>query len=187
LLIITIATGAIFTVGNWQSRPLLWICAAVAAASAVGVVLTFVPVLRLFGWRPTPGLPRLHVEFNRADMTETLTFVVRQEQITELIIEPLTPASDARIFMDPPVVRFLGPDQPVRCSILVEEGTGQRSTLTGLRHLLENKRSGKIQVVLRFTDAHGTRKHVPFTVEIMGTRHEVVWVPGREENASPDW
>jgi hypothetical protein len=120
-------------------------------------------------------------------MTETLTFSLAGAPVTELIIEPLSLAAEAKIFMEPPVVRFLAPNSPVKCSILVEEGRGEQTTLTGLRHLLENRRSGKIQAVLRFTNTQGRRRRIPFSVEVMGSHHEVVWAPGPEEDASPDW
>jgi hypothetical protein len=187
LYIFAIAIGVAASVGGIESRLLFWSCISAAAVAAVLATLTLEPVGRFIGWPMGAALPRLTVTFDISDVAETLTFSVREEPVTELVVEPLSQATDAQILMDPHTVRFLEPGRPVTCSILVEEGTGQESMLTGLQFLLEHKRSGKIQVVLRFTDAKRRRKRIPFAVEVMGAHHEVVWVPGREEGASPDW
>ncbi len=168
MYIVAIFVGVAASVGGFESRFLFWSCIAVAATAAIIATLTLEPVARRIGWPVGAAPPRLFVRFVRSDMTDTLTFFIEGPPVTKLIIEPLDPAVEAKISMDPSEVLFLHPNQPIKCSILVEEGTGQSRTLTGLKHLLEKKRHGKLRISVRFTNAEGKRKRVPFNVEIVG-------------------
>lgn len=120
---------------------------------------------------------------------ETLTFSIPpgKAPITKLVFEPLT-AITGWLQIDPPEVLFLHPDQPVTCMIVsVNVGTPTRSAGYRLQKFLEQRNGGRIQVVARYTDAQGMRRRLPFTVEIIGADHRVEWVPGRVQNAEPDW
>jgi hypothetical protein len=67
--------------------------------------------------------------------------------------------------------------------VCVEENHDIRS----LTNFLERRHGGKAQVWVRFTDSRNRRQRIPFNVELMGAHHRVEWVPGRAEDASPEW
>lgn len=182
MYILALVIGVAVSVGDIHSRAILWSCVAVGVIVAIIATLTLEPIAGRIGWAAVNQAPYLFVVFERSDRIETLTFSVTGHPITKLIIEPLSPTGDVQITMDPSEVLLLHPDRPVKRSILVEEGI----TTTGLARLLEKRHGSKIQIVFRFTDAQGKRKRIPFNVEIMGVHHQVEWVPGRAEDASPD-
>ena len=132
--------------------------------------------------------PPLLVAYYRQPQHETLTFSMPPEKgaITKLILEPLA-SGVGYVLIDPPEVLFLHPRQPVTCTVCMQEGPLNRGQAGALVDFLERRRSGKMQVVARFTDAQGARRRLPFNVEIMGSHHQVEWVPGREQKAEPDW
>ena len=151
-----------------------------------GIIVLMGLLLLLSAFRGSPPL-KLFVAYQRPkDGQEQVTFSLIGEKVTRLLLEP-SGSNEARIVMDPREVLFLDPDKPVTCSILVADGLEKHSTVTSLVNFLENRKGGKIEVFVRFTNARGQRRRIPFNVEIMGTHHDVAWVPGTEREATPDW
>ena len=132
--------------------------------------------------------PPFLVAYAKGPAGEILTFSIAPGAgaITKLIFEPLA-AIDGLLVIDPAEILFLHSHQPATCTVFVQEGIGTHTSGCDLRGFLESRKSGKMQVVARYTDAQGIRRRLPFNVELMGTHHQVEWVPGKAQKTEPGW
>ena len=154
-----------------------------AVLVCVGVILLLDSCRRAAADHGLTRGSQLLVRHGGKSLQETLTFSIPPggPEITRLIIEPS--AHGYQVVIDPREVLFVHAGQPATCSVCVEENHDIRS----LTNFLERRHGGKAQVWVRFTDSRNRRQRIPFNVELMGAHHRVEWVPGRAEDASPEW
>jgi hypothetical protein len=141
-------------------------------------------------WRKVPAAEVLPFAAPPAATLETLTFSVPSGKgiVRNLIFEPLA-ALNGVLEMDPPEILFLHSHQPVTCTIVCVELRTSRagSSGYGLQYFLQRYKGGRMEVVVRYTDALGMRRRLPFNVEIMGANKHVEWVPQKALKADPSW